>query len=193
MDQKFIEAGQTFGTRIPKAYFTATGCGETDLGAGVDPWETGAYDLALLDAGIENYNIVQYSSVMPKECVKHERKDIEHLLHHGAVLETIMANINGVQGDHLCAGVLTAHVRDKDSGESIGGFACEYEGHAKPERAKKILLTSMQGLIDRRFPKGNMELFNEDYIIADMVVEKKFGTAIAFLGFVSYLFPVVDE
>ncbi len=58
------------GTRIPKEYFAATGVGETDLGHGIDPWETGSYDLALEDAGIHNFNIVQYTSVIPQEAIK---------------------------------------------------------------------------------------------------------------------------
>lgn len=58
------------GTRIPKEYFTATGIGETDLGHGIDPWETGSYNLALEVAGIHNFNIVQYTSVIPQGAVK---------------------------------------------------------------------------------------------------------------------------
>lgn len=37
------------------------GFGETDMGGGADPFETGSYDLALEDAGIENFNITTYT------------------------------------------------------------------------------------------------------------------------------------
>ncbi len=177
------------GTRIPKDYFSTTGAGETDLGGGIDPWETGSYDLALTQAQIENFNIVQYTSVMPPQTVKHDIKEIKHVLYHGAVLETIMANINGVHGDHLCAGVVTAHVKRKSDGTHIGGFACEYEGHAKKEKAEKILESSMMGLIERRYKPGEVEVFDMDYTIVDLVVEKKYGTVLAALCFVSYTFP----
>lgn len=33
----------------------------------MDPWETGSYDLALEDAGIQDFNIMPYTSVMPPE------------------------------------------------------------------------------------------------------------------------------
>lgn len=178
-----------YGTRIPKDYFTTTGSGETDLGQGIDPWETGSYDLALMDAKIENYNIVQYTSVMPKEVVKHSASEIGKFVHHGAVLETIMANINGVHGDHLCAGVVTAHVKLKD-GTHIGGFACEYEGHATEKKAKDILMQSMHGLVERRYGT-DAEIFDIDFIIKELVVTKKYGTVIAAVGFLSYIFPDV--
>lgn len=181
-----------FGTRIPKDYFVTTGVGETDLGGGVDPWETGSYDMALTDAEIENYNIIQYTSVMPVESKKHAIDDVRHLMHHGAVLETIMANINGVHGDHICAGVVTAHVKRKKDNHHIGGFACEYEGHATKEKAKEILHQSMMGLVERRYGKDEVEVFDVDYTICDLVVTKKFGTVLAALCFVSYIFPSVD-
>lgn len=34
-------------------------------GGGVDPWETGSYDLALEEAHIEDFNVVAYTSVIP--------------------------------------------------------------------------------------------------------------------------------
>lgn len=45
------------GCRIPKSYFICHGFGETDAGGGVDPWETGSYDLALEAAGIQDFNV----------------------------------------------------------------------------------------------------------------------------------------
>ena len=39
-------------------------------GGGTDPWETGAYDLALEEAGIENFNVVAYTSVIPPEATE---------------------------------------------------------------------------------------------------------------------------
>ena len=102
------------GTRIPQLYFTTTGSGQTDLGSGHDPWETGSYDLALLKAGIENFNIMEYSSVLPPESKEISQQEAKKYYHHGAVLETIMANVNGRQGDQLCAG------GGPDSGQAQG-------------------------------------------------------------------------
>jgi arginine decarboxylase len=46
-------------------------------------------------ARIENFNILQYTSVLPPEAEEVPYDDVKHLIHHGAALETIMANMNG--------------------------------------------------------------------------------------------------
>jgi Pyruvoyl-dependent arginine decarboxylase (PvlArgDC) len=66
------------GCRIPKEYFWVIGWGESDVGI-----ETGSYDSALHMAGIENYNVMLYTSVLPPETA-----ELPHLpdIHHGSVL-----------------------------------------------------------------------------------------------------------
>jgi pyruvoyl-dependent arginine decarboxylase (PvlArgDC) len=68
---------------IPKEYFWVIGWGESDVGI-----ESGSYDAALHMAGIENYNVMLYTSVLPPETV-----ELVHLpdIHHGSVLEGIIA------------------------------------------------------------------------------------------------------
>ena len=96
----------TIANRIPTRYVVAIGTGQSNFGPGDDPWETTDYDIALLQAGIENCNIVKYTSVIPPEAhqISLEEARDEGLLHHGMVLECIMAQVNGSQGQHLCAG-----------------------------------------------------------------------------------------
>jgi len=64
------------GCRIPKDFFWALGWGESDVGI-----ETGSYDAALTMAGIENFNILLNSSVLPPEAV--ELPALPHI-HHGS-------------------------------------------------------------------------------------------------------------
>ena len=81
------------GTRYPTLAFHTGGTGESDDGIPPQPFETFCYDSALLQAKIENFNVVPYTSVLPKElfgnivpvyqCVKSFK--------HGAVLEVILA------------------------------------------------------------------------------------------------------
>lgn len=178
-----------YGNRIPKDYFIATGAGETDLGSGNDPWETGSYDLALLEAGIENFNIVKYTSVMPKEAVKRTYEDIKPFLHHGAVLETIMAQMNGNQGDQICAGVVTCKIRIQKTQEEIGGFACEYVGHGSEEKAKEILHKTIKGVVNRRYKPDEVEIYDLDFITKHLNVTKKHGTVLASINFVNHIYP----
>ena len=182
-----------FATRIPKCYFMSTGVGDTDLGHGIDPWETGAYDLALLEAQIENFNVLQYTSVIPPEAKEIPIEKAKKFFHHGAALEVIMANINGHQGDHLCAGVGRIHVRRKSDGKVIGGFAAEYEGHAKAAAARKVLHESLMGIFSRRYKSDEYEYFDEKFTIRDCVIKNKWGTVIALMGFVTYIFPEVGK
>ena len=63
-------------------------CGQ---GGGNNPWETGSYDLALEMAGIENFNIVTYTSCIPAEANEVPVNAVKHMFHHGAVLESIQA------------------------------------------------------------------------------------------------------
>ncbi|KIX14154.1 pyruvoyl-dependent arginine decarboxylase [Dethiosulfatarculus sandiegensis] len=193
----FLAAGQVladeavFGPRIPQDYFVTTGAGQTDLGSGIDPWETGAYDLALLQAGIENFNIVTYTSVLPPEAREIPLAQAKKNFHHGAVLETIMAAINGRQGDTLTAGVGRIQVRRKSDGKHIGGFAAEYRGHGSKEAAAKILEQSLKGIFDRRYDPAEYETYDQKLNLVSFVVKKKWGTALAAIGFVSYIFPRV--
>lgn len=177
--------------RIPEKYVVVAGVGQSDFGPGLDPWETTAFDLALLDAGIGNYNIVKYSSVLPpeaKEISLNEAKEAG-LLHHGMVLESIMAQVNGRKGEHLCAGIGTIEVYQRKNGEAhlIGGFAAEYEGHQSPEAVKKILGESLCGIFDRRYG-GNSAYFISGfhYYLKNLVVDCDFGTVLVALGFVSF-------
>ena len=117
------------GCRIPKKYFWVIGWGESDVGI-----ETGSYDAALHMAGIENYNIMLYTSVLPPEAV-----ELRHLpdIHHGSVLEGIIAvQHTDKPGTRITAGVLLAKVFRNSDNSHLGGFACEYAGEGSLEEAE---------------------------------------------------------
>src|SRR5580704_17124749 len=91
------------GCRIPKDYFGVIGWGESYVGI-----ETGSYDVALTMAGIENFNVMLYTSVLPPEAV-----ELQHLpdIHHGSVLEGIIAiQHTDRPATRVTAGVLLARV-----------------------------------------------------------------------------------
>lgn len=165
-----------FGNRIPQYYFVTSGSGDTDIGPGDDPWETGSYDLALLEANLANFNVVPYTSVLPPEAKEVSLEFAEQYFHHGAVVEMIMAQQNACKYDTLTTGVGRIWVRDKVTGALIGGFAAEYEKvyecspgsvasnckngtkkcAAVPEQqavgeAEKMLRTSLEGEVCRRY------------------------------------------
>lgn len=186
------------GCRIPKTYFVTSGVGQSDAQTGEDHYETSAYDIALLDGGIENFNVMMYTSVLPADVEEISIVDAEQrgLFTHGAVLETIKAQMEGVQGEHLCAGVGTCKVLVDDKygleKKVIGGFAAEYEGNASPGKAKKILEEDLRGIVRRRY--GSAAVISDmTFHVRDMVVDEEYGLVFVALCFVEYEHPILHE
>jgi arginine decarboxylase len=172
------------GCRIPKEYFWVIGWGESDVGI-----ETGSYDAALHMAGIENYNVMLYSSVVPPEAV-----ELPHLpdIHHGSVLEGIIAVQHADKpGTPITADLLLAKVHRKSEGSYLGGFACEYAGNETVEEAEANLRQAMQQLFERRYQGTLYELEFGKSIVRTYTPEKSFGTIIVGIGFASYFVPVL--
>jgi len=171
------------GCRIPKEYFWVIGWGESDVGV-----ETGSYDAALHMAGIENYNVMLYTSVLPPEAT-----ELPHLpdIHHGSVLEGIIAvQHTDRTGTRITAGVLLAKVFRNADGSYLGGFACEYAGNGSVEEAEANLKEAMQQLFARRYKTKLYKLEFGKSVVRTFTPEKSFGTVLVGIGFASYLVPV---
>jgi len=172
------------GCRIPKEYFWVIGWGESDVGI-----ETGSYDAALDMAGIENYNVMLYTSVLPPEAV-----ELSHLpdIHHGSVLEGIIAvQHTDKAGTRITAGVLLAKVYRNSDNSFLGGFACEYAGNGSVEEAEGNLREAMQQLFERRYKTRFYKLEFGKSVVRTYVPEKSFGTILVGIGFASYLVPIL--
>ncbi len=187
-------AGQKYGVRVPTAYVVSTGVGQCDDGIPPDPYETFSYDLALADAGIENFNVMYYTSVLPLQSYEVPMVEAKKHFHHGAVLESIMAKAGGLKGDTVTVGIGRVWATDPATGKSIGGFAAEYEfiykGRKVPDAqakkdAREQLTKSLRHELKIRglVQKGEMK-FN----IATLNIVKKYGMALAQLGFLEFIF-----
>jgi arginine decarboxylase len=183
-----------FGPRVPTAYFATTGTGESDEGIPPDPYETFSYDLALLDAGIENFNVVYYTSVLPPESYEVERADAEKYFDHGAVLETIMAKAGGVKGDTVAAGIGRIRAADEE-GVVIGGFAAEYERvydntEVPPEQAKEDATAQLTKSLEHELDiRGFKQVGDMQFDVTSLYIKKNYGMALAALGFVNFIYP----
>lgn len=82
-----------YGARYPTLGFPTSGKATTAEGYGPHPYETFSYDSALLDAKIQDFNIVPYTSVLPAELKLVPVESVEKSFFHGAVLEVILAGI----------------------------------------------------------------------------------------------------
>jgi arginine decarboxylase len=172
------------GCRIPKERFWVIGWGESDVGI-----ETGSYDAALHMAGIENYNVVLYTSVLPPETV-----ELPHLpdIHHGSVLEGIIAiQHTDKPGTPITASLLIAKVYCNSDGSHLGGFACEYAGNGSVEEAEANLREAMQQLFERRYKTRFYRLEFGKSVVRTYTPEKSFGTILVGIGFATYLVPIL--
>jgi arginine decarboxylase len=171
------------GSRIPKDYFWVIGWGESDVGV-----ETGSYDAALTMAGIENFNVMLYTSVLPPEAVEMAQLPA---IHHGSVLEGIIAvQHTDRPGKRVTAGVLLAKVFRK-SGSYLGGFACEYAGNGTAEQAEANLREAMKGLFARRYSSSLYQMEFGKSVVRTFTPKCCYGTVLVGIGFASYLSPVL--
>lgn len=194
------------GNRVPYEYFLTSGKGESDAGSEGLPYETGSYDAALNDAGIENANLMMYTSVIPTNAKLISKKEGLKRIEWGQVIETIKAETNGRKGEFISAAVITTDVYKE--GKYLGGFACEYSGRGSKKEALESLLVSIKDMIERRgmgklkdikaFEKnrtsnGFIIYPGKHYVYDSIDIQKNAGTVFAALCFMSYNVKVYSD
>ena len=198
----------TLGNRIPYEYFLTKGKGESSAGSKGLPYETGSYDAALNVAGIENTNVIEYTSVIPIEAKQISKEEGLKRLKWGEVLECIKAQSNGRRGSKVSAAVMTTTIEDP-KGKYLGGFACEYSGSGTREDAENSLGQSIAGMIERRGYgniKGETKMYKDnitdtgykihpgkvfEYEYLDVTEEH--GSVLVAICFVSHRYPNLSK
>jgi arginine decarboxylase len=192
------------GNRIPYEYFATTGKGESEAGSKGLKYETGSYDAALTDAGIEDCNVIEYTSVIPTSAKLISKEDGLKRIRWGEVMECIKAQANGDKGKFISAAVMTTDVYDNKK-KYLGGFALEYSGNGTKEDALTSLSISLKGLIERRgygLIDNKVEIFKDNktskgyilhpgkiFVYDSLDVKKEHGSVFAALCWVSHQFP----
>lgn len=187
--------------RIPYEYFMTTGKGQSNAGSEGLPFETGSYDAALNVAGIQNANIMEYTSVIPTKAKLISKQEGISRIHWGQVIEAIKAQNNGKKGEFISAAVITTDVYDT-KGKYLGGFACEYSGSGSKKEALLSLLESIRGMIERRgmgkmpskiqpfkmnkTSKGYVIHPGKHYIYDSLKITENAGTVLAAICFMSF-------
>ena len=97
------------GNLIPNTFFITKGSGESDLEK-----HAGSYHMALYDAGISDFNIMTYSSVIPATAHLATMDELD-LPPFGSEMKTIMAVSHGYQDEFVSAGVVYACIRMRTS------------------------------------------------------------------------------
>jgi arginine decarboxylase len=198
----------TISNRLPHEYFLTTGNGESNAGSKGLPYETGSYDAALNSAGIENANVMVYTSVVPPSAKKIPKDKALSRIKWGQVLECIKAETNGLKGETISAGVMITKVYNKKK-EYMGGFACEYSGSGNKKEIEESLLHSVKDMIERRgygklgpstkvykdnvTSKGYIIHPGAEFIWESMQVTKHAGSVLAAICFMSFNVDVLNS
>ena len=140
VEKKIEKIGIIAGMRVPKTFFVTEGIGESDITV-----HAGSYHLALKDAGIERFNIMVYSSILPG-IAEEVPRPINPEGTHGAVMETITACETSRKGERATAGIIFGWLKEKDTEKKYGGLVCEYHSKLTPEDAEKSLRQSLNEL-----------------------------------------------
>ena len=178
----FPKKSIVIGNRIPNDFFVTFGKGESDIAV-----HAGSYHLALKDAGIESYNIITYSSILPKNASRVDKPDNYN---HGSVLETIMAVTNVNQNEIGVCGIIYGWLLDKKTKKVYGGLVCETTGHeidAVREELNLSLLELYRGYSDQ------YDLTDIDIMTNHIEPNKRFGTALVAICFTNYIIPIIKK
>jgi arginine decarboxylase len=166
------------GNRIPRDFFITKGSGESDITV-----HAGSYHLALKEANIEKFNIMTYSSILPKEATLILQP--ENIIF-GSVLESIMAVSTGNVGNRISAGIIYGWLYDKTN-QKYGGLVCEHNGNYEIDEINFLLRSSLNELYINGFQDYEMKDIN--VITNSFIPEKKYGTTLVSLCFVNYIVP----
>lgn len=196
------------GNRVPYEYFITSGSGQSNVGSEGLPYETGSYDEALTKAGIQNANIIEYTSVIPTGAKEISKDEGLKRIQWGEVLECIKAQANGEKGKFISSAVMTTDVYDPN-GKFLGGFACEYSGSGTKEEAEKSLESSIDGIIEHRnfgTTNGGGKMYEDNitdkgykyhpgklFVYEGLDVKNNHGTVLTAICFVSHRYPDLSE
>lgn len=137
--------------------------------------------MALHEAGISDFNIMTYSSVLPA-CAEEVPKDEARLPVFGSEMMTIMATAHGEKGDHICAGIIYGWMYDKD--KKVGGLVCEVAGVMEIDDICGKLEAAIYELHDRTY--AQYELRDIHLYVEPHKVSKAHGTALVAICFTEF-------
>ena len=190
------------GTRYPTLAFHTGGAGQAEDGIPPQPFETFCYDSALLEAKIQDFNVVPYTSVLPKELFGNivPVDSVKDQFKHGAVLEVIIAGNGARSVDHkaIATGVGIVWGKDKKTGKLIGGWAAEYveyfdtfiDDDIAKAHAEMWLTKSLNHELDIRGVEKNSDFqFFHNFVN----IKQAFGYSLTALGFLNFEYAPVAK
>ena len=183
-----------YGTRYPTLAFISGGAGQANDGIPPQPFETFCYDSALLQAKIENFNVVPYTSVLPKELFGNivPVDQVASTFKHGAVLEVIMAGNGAKIEEHkaIATGIGICWGKDR-RGNFIGGWAAEYveyfDTHIDDDIAKGHAEMWLRKSLNHELEIRDVEKHSEFQIWHNFInITQPFAYCLTVMGFLNF-------
>ena len=183
-----------YGTRFPTLAFISGGAGQANDGIPPQPFETFCYDSALLQAKIENFNVVPYTSVLPKELFGNivPVDQVASTFKHGAVLEVIMAGNGARIEEHkaIATGIGICWGKDR-KGNFIGGWAAEYveyfDTHIDDDIAKGHAEMWLRKSLNHELEIRDVEKHSEFQIWHNYInITQPFAYCLTVMGFLNF-------
>ena len=149
-------------------------------GEGYHKSKLAAFEEALRDAGIEKYNLVNVSSILPPYCIEIERDDGLRQLRPGQIVFAVMARSDSNEFNRLiCAAIGVAKPADKGqygylSEHHTFGVKPENAGETAEDLAAEMLATTLGIEFD---PDANYDEKKEVFKMGGKIVETKNITA----------------
>ncbi|MDI6707799.1 MAG: arginine decarboxylase, pyruvoyl-dependent [Candidatus Thermoplasmatota archaeon] len=100
-----------------------------------------AFDKALLNAGIGEQNIISVSSILPGTIKQVPKKKLPT----GALVQCVLAQMRGSEGETISAGIAYAFRKDRQ-----GGYVAEGHGHMNKRAMKEILQWKLEEMAKLR-------------------------------------------
>jgi arginine decarboxylase len=159
-------------------------------GFGIDPFEkhAGAYHMALFDAGIANFNIQTYSSVLSpnSELLSLDEIDLDD---YGSEMKCIMSTEFGEFGEYISAGIAYAWMyKDENFDKKFGGLVCEVHGKFAIDMLEERLYIVLNNLFEKTY-KGQGLFLGEPQVISQggsVPNNVRYGCALVSICFVNY-------
>ena len=183
--KKEIPPPKKYGGRIPCDFYRTKGVGFSD-----HDHHTGSYHQALYNAGIADFNIIGYSSMLARESREIQRP-MEN--HRGQVMEVIMSSVTVGKGELGICGIKWAKIMDRETGLPAGGIVVERSLTGTTDDA--LMAEELGRALVEVYQNGFMEKYDittSDIIIEKVYSDKKYGTALCCLCFTSFIFPEIS-
>jgi len=145
-------------------------------GKGYHKSKLAAFEQALREAGIEKYNLVTVSSILPPFCIEINKDDGLRQLRPGQVVYAVISRVDSNEYNRLiCASIGVAKPADKShygylSEHHTFGIKPEKTGDTAEDLAAEMLATTLGVSFD---PDANWDEKREVYKMGGKIVETK--------------------